>query len=223
MSERLYFIFGLPPFNRTEKQKANGQLTSKQLNSRREIIHSIWEWLGYIFAISIRSLCLSKSWQDTERVEFHSDVSPISARCRKSCRKLDEIWETNKFHGEITEISPWHLLVSPTSRWGLYKSRRDLSNLREMEDISPRSRRDLECHERHGVIQSRRDLISARSRQSRWVLGNLGEMEDISPRSRRDLKSNKHHGEISARSHQSRRDLGKTFARVDMLLSLRCS
>ena len=106
-----------------------------------------------------------------------------------------------------------------------------------MEDTSPRSRRDLECPERHGEIsarslQSRRDggylaaiwprfrmsrtswrdlgeisTISARSRQSRRVLGNLGEMEDISPRSRRDLESNKHHGEISARSLQSRRDL----------------
>ena len=44
MSERPYFIFGLPPLeNRTEKQKANGQLTTKQLNSRRKIIHSIWE------------------------------------------------------------------------------------------------------------------------------------------------------------------------------------
>ena len=72
-----------------------------------------------------------------------------------------------------------------------------------MEDISPRSRRDLEFHERHGEIST----ISARSRQSRRVLGNLGEMEHISPRSRRDLESNKNHGEISARSLQSRRDL----------------
>ena len=70
-------------------------------------------------------------------------------------------------------------------------------------DISPRSRRDLECHEHHGEISK----ISARSRQSRRVLGNLGEMEHISPRSRRDLESNKNHGEISARSLQSRRDL----------------
>ena len=84
------------------------------------------------------------------------------------------------------------------------------TNLGKMEDISPRSRRDLECHEHHGEIST----ISARSWQ---VLGNLGKMEDISPRSRRDLESNKHHGEISARSHQSqrdhRRDLSKNFAR----------
>ena len=72
-----------------------------------------------------------------------------------------------------------------------------------MEYISPRSRRDLEFHERHGEIST----ISATSRQSRRVLGNLGEMEHISPRSRRDLESNKNHGEISARSLQSRRDL----------------
>ena len=75
-----------------------------------------------------------------------------------------------------------------------------------MEDISPRSRRDLEFHERHGEIST----ISARSRQSRPVLGNLGEMEHISPRSRRDLESNKNHGEISSistRSRRSRRDL----------------
>ena len=157
----------------------------------------IWEWLGYILAISVRSLCLSKSWQDTERVEFHGEISAISARCRKSRRELDEIWETNKYHNEIAEISPWHLLVSQTSWWGLYKSRRDLGNLGEMEDTSPRSRRDLECHKRHGEIST----ISA---QSRRVLGNLGEMEDISPRSRRDLESNKHHGEISPISPRSR-------------------
>ena len=114
------------------------------------------------------------------------------ARCRKSRRELGEIWETNKY-GEIAEILPWYLLVSQTSWWGLYKSRWDIGNLGEMEDISPRSRRNLECHERHGEIST----ISARSRR---VLGNLGKMEDISPRSRRDLKSNKHHGEISARS-----------------------
>ena len=129
--------------------------------------------------------------------------SSFTARSRQSRPELDEIWETNKYHGEIVEISPWHLLVSQTSWWGLYKSRQDLGNLGEMEDISPRSRRDLECHERHGEIST----ISARSRQSRQVLGNLGEMEDISLRSRRDLESHKHHGEISARSLQSRRDL----------------
>ena len=72
-----------------------------------------------------------------------------------------------------------------------------------MEDISPRSRRDLEFHEHHGEIST----ISARSRQSRRVLGHLGEMEHISLRSPRDLESNKNHGEISARSLQSRRDL----------------
>ena len=86
-------------------------------------------------------------------------------------------------------------------------------NLGEISVISARwriSHRDLACHECHGKIST----ISARSWQSRRVLGNLGEMEDISPRSHRDLESNKHHGEISARSLQSRRDLGKNFARV---------
>ena len=204
MSERPYFIFGLPPFeNRTEKQKANGQLTTKQLNSRRKIIHSIWEWLGYILAISVRSLCLSKSWQDTERVEFHSKIRPISARCRKSRRELDDIWETNKYHCEIAEISPWYLLVSQASWWGLYKSRRDLGNLGEMEDISPRSRRGLEFHERHGEISA----ISASSRQSRRDGTYLAA---ISPRFRIQQKSWRDLGEISAisaRSHQSRRDL----------------
>ena len=53
----------------------------------------------------------------------------------------------------------------------------------------------------------------ARSLQSRRDLGNLGEISAISPRSRRDLESKKHHGEISPRSRQSRRDLGKNFAR----------
>ena len=77
----------------------------------------------------------------------------------------------------------------------------------EMEDISPQSRRDLECHERHGEIST----ISAQFRQSRRV---LGKMEDILPQSCRDLESNKHHGEISGRSLQSRRDLGKNFAWV---------
>ena len=91
----------------------------------------------------------------------------------------------------------------------MVRSRQDLGNLGEMEDISPRSRRDLECHKRHGEIST----ISVQSRQSRQILGNLGEIEDISLRSHRDLESNKHHGEISARSLQSRRDLGKNFAR----------
>ena len=77
----------------------------------------------------------------------------------------------------------------------------------EMEDISLQSRRDLECHERHGKIST----ISAQFRQSRRV---LGKMEDILPQSCRDLESNKHHGEISGRSLQSRRDLGKNFAWV---------
>ena len=113
------------------------------------------------------------------------------------------------------------------------RSQRDLYNLGAMEDTSPRSGRDLECHERHGEI-------SARSLQSRRDLGNLGEFEDISPRSRRDLESNKHHGKISARSLQSRRDLinldeispisarsrqsrqdlGKNFARADSMIKL---
>ena len=153
-----------------------------------------------------------------ERVEFHGEISPILARCRKSHREFDEIWETNKYHGEIAEISPWYLLVSQTSRWGL-------GNLSEMEDISPWSCRDLECHERHGAISA----ISASSRQSWWdgrylaaisprfriqqtSWRDLGEISAISARSHqswRDL------ADLSERSRQSRQDLGKNFARVE--------
>ena len=72
------------------------------------------------------------------------------------------------------------------------------------------------------MVRSRRDggylaAISPRFRisQTSWRdLYNLGEMENISPQSRQDLESYKHHGEISVRSLQSRRDLGKNFARV---------
>ena len=80
---------------------------------------------------------------------------------------------------------------------------RDLGNLVEMEDISPRSRQDLESCKHHGEIS----VISARSRQSRRDGRYLAGIS-------RDLESKKDHGEISSRSHQSRRDLGKNFARV---------
>ena len=133
----LLHFWASPIWNRTVNKKPNGQLTTKQLNSRWKIIHSIWEWLGYILAISVRSLCLSKSWQDAERVVFHGEISPISARCRKSRGELNEMWKTNKYHGEIAEISPWHLLVSQTSRWCLDKSWRDGGYLAA---ISPRFR-----------------------------------------------------------------------------------
>ena len=82
---------------------------------------------------------------------------------------------------DLNEIST----ISARSR----QSRRVLCNLGEMEDISPRSCRELESN-KHGEI-------SARSLQSRRDLINLNE---ISP--------------ISARSRQSRRDPGKNFARV---------
>ena len=82
-------------------------------------------------------------------------------------------------------ISP-RFRISQTSWRDLYKSRRDLGNVGEMEGylaaISPRFR------------------ISQTSWRNLGNLGNLGEMEDISPQSRRDLESNKHHEEILARS-----------------------
>ena len=65
-----------------------------------------------------------------------------------------------------------------------------------MENISPRSRRDLESYKHHGEIL-------ARSHQSRQDLVNLGEISSI-----------------SARSLQSWRDLGKNFARVRMQFCL---
>ena len=60
------------------------------------------------------------------------------------------------------------LQISARSR----QSRRVLGNLGEIEHISPRSRRDLEFHERHGEIST----ISARSHQSRRDLADLGEI-----------------------------------------------
>ena len=102
------------------------------------------------------------------------DKSPFPAR---SCNR----WSLQSRRDEE------NLAANSTRSW------RDLSNLGEMEEISPRFRNS----------------------QTPWWdlgdrdLGHLGEMENISPRSRRDLESHKHHCEIStisARSRQSWRD-----------------
>ena len=119
--------------------------------------------------------------------------SNFTARSRQSQRDVENLSANSTRFEKPTNIMARSLRSRHDICWFL-KHRGEVStNLGEMEDISPRSRRDLECHEHHGEIST----ISARSRQ---VLGTLGKMEDISPRSRRDLESNKHHGEISARS-----------------------
>ena len=129
--------------------------------------------------------------------------SNFTARSGQSRRDVENLAANSTRFEKPTNIIARSLRSRHDICWFLKHHGEVSTNLGEMEDISPRSRRDLEFHERHGEIST----ISARSRQSRRVLGNLGEMEHISPRSRRDLESNKNHGEISARSLQSRRDL----------------
>ena len=139
--------------------------------------------------------------------------SNFMARSRQSRRDVENLAANSTRFEKPTNITARSLRSRHDICWFLKHHGEVSTNLGEISVISVRwriSRRDLACHECHGKIST----ISARSWQSRRVLGSLGEMEDISPRSHRDLESNKHHGEISARSLQSRRDLGKNFARV---------
>ena len=122
----------------------------------------------------------------------HGEISGISARWRKSVRDSEthiNIMVWSRWDGGYLAAISSRLRISQTSRVRSLQSQRGLGNLGEMEDISPRSRRDLESHKHHSEI-------SARSRQSRRDLVNLGEISSI-----------------SARSRQSWRDLGKHFAR----------
>ena len=118
-----------------------------------------------------RSLQISaRSWSSHQDGGYLAAISPRFISC--------------KHHSEILVISS----ILARSR----QSRQDLGNLGKMEDISPRSRRDLESKKTSFKISqtSWRDLyilgkilvIAARSRQSRRNLGNLGEISATSAR-----------------------------------------
>ena len=133
------------------------------------------------------SKILARSYRNTERVELHKEILPISARWRKSRCDLTEIqkltniqvrslqisarsWQSQQAGGYLAAIS-LRFRNSQTSWWDLYKSWRDLGNLVEMEDISPR----------FAEIENLANIMG-RSLQSRQDLGNLGEISAISVR-----------------------------------------
>ena len=112
--------------------------------------------------------------------------SNFTARSRQSRRDVENLAANSTRFEKPTNIIARSLRSRHDICWFLKHHGEVSTNLGEMEDISPRSHRDLEFHERHGEITT----ISARSRQSRQVLGNLGEFSAISARcniSRRDL------------------------------------
>ena len=133
MSERLYFMFGLPTFEIELK------------NTKLMVNHEAVKFNGENYSFHLEMIGLFMLVRDTERVELHGEILPISARCRKSRRELDRD------------------LRNPQTLW------RDLSNLGEMEEISPRTRRDSETHKHHGEIS----VISARWRISRRDLAEI--------------------------------------------------
>ena len=99
------------------------------------------------------------------------------ASSRQSRRDVENLAVNSTRFEKPTNIMARSLRSRHDICWFLKHHGEVSTNFGKMEDISPRSRRDLECHERHGEIST----ISARSRQFRRVLSNLGEMEDISP------------------------------------------
>ena len=116
----------------------------------------------------------ARSYQDTERVKLHRKISLAnSTRIEKPTNIMARSQESLRDWGNLAAILP-RFRNSQTSRQDLY-------NLGEMEDISPRSRLDLESHKHHGHI-------SARSCQSRRDLANLGEIMQISARAQNFFK-----------------------------------
>ena len=98
--------------------------------------------------------------------------SNFTARSRQSRRDVENLAANSTRFEKPTYV----MARSQRSRhdicWFL-KHRGEVStNLGEMEDISPRSRRDLESNKHHGEI-------SARSLQSRRDLADLGEISPI--------------------------------------------
>ena len=145
--------------------------TGLYIQRRKLFIPSGNDWVNML----VGRLCLSKSLQDfgsyrdTERVELHGEILLTSARCRKSCHKLDRdlrnpqtSWRDLGNLDKMEEISPWSHRDSE-----IHKHHGEIStNLGEMEDILLRSRRDLESHKHHAEISTNLSEISVNS--ARW-------------------------------------------------------
>ena len=125
------------------------------------------------------------------------------ARSRQSRRDVENLAANSMRFEKPTNTMARSLRSRHDICW-FFKHHGEVStNLGEMEDISPRSHRELEFHERHGEIST----ISARSQQSRRDGTYLAA---ISPRFRIQEKSWRDLGEISSilmRSCRSQRDL----------------
>ena len=135
---------------------------------------------------------MARSYWDTERVELHGEILPISARCWKSRHELDR-----------------DLRNSQTS-W------RDLRNLGKMEDISPQSRQDLKSRKHHGGFSTNLgeiSVISSRWRKSCRHLAAISPRFRISQTSWWDLYSLGEISVISVRSQQSQQD-GRYLAAI---------
>ena len=141
----------------------------------------------------------ARSRRDLTEIELHGEISPISARCRKSRCELGEIWETHKYFGEMEEISPQSRRDSET-----HKHHGEIStNLGEISvissAISPRSRRDLEFHKHHEEIST--------------SFYNLGEISAISARSQLSRRDGRYLAAIAPRfriQQTSWRDLARS-------------
>ena len=81
------------------------------------------------------------------------NLATISPRFRNSQTSWRDLYKSSRDGGYLTAIS-LGFKISQMSQRDLNKSRRDLGKLVEMEDISPRSRRDLESRKHHGEISS---------------------------------------------------------------------
>ena len=120
----------------------------------------------------------ARSWQDITEIQKKLNFMA------RSCHELNKIWETHKHHGEISAISPrWrksrHDLTEIQKLANIMvrslQYRQDLDHLGGMEDISPRSRRNLECRKHHGEMFtiSAISAILARWRISRHDLAKI--------------------------------------------------
>ena len=156
----------------------------RDLNKILFLSKSWWD-LGEMLAISVRSLCLSKSRQDLTKIQKESNFTVRSRQfwwdlANLSEIELDEIWETHKHHGKISAIS---------ARW--MNSCHDLAEIQKLTNImarSPQSWWDLGSLSKISAISA----ISAISMRWRIIHHNLFEIQKLqtSWKSRQDLSKN---------------------------------
>ena len=90
MSEHLYFIFGLPPFEiKLKNRKLMVNHIAVKFKAENYSFHL--GMIGLYFGNLGKKFVSFKILATDERVEFHGEISPILARCRKSHREFDEI------------------------------------------------------------------------------------------------------------------------------------